>query len=95
MRKQHVLHLAHVGDALRSHVGHHLGHAPLVAALHLPHEVAQQRACIFLSPVATNHREEHNGNLIQCRLPHLQQAPRPRQDALRGEDDEDVRLVNA
>eukprot|EP00964_Phaeocystis_antarctica_P076331 scaffold47189_cov73-Phaeocystis_antarctica.AAC.5 len=57
--------------------------------------VAQQRACIVLSPVAANHREEHDGNLIQCRLPHLQQAPGSRQDALRGDDDEDVRLVNA
>eukprot|EP00964_Phaeocystis_antarctica_P012765 scaffold7010_cov68-Phaeocystis_antarctica.AAC.3 len=95
MRKQHVLHLAHVGHALRTHVGHHLGHAPLVAALHLTNEIAQQRACIFLRPVAANHREEHDGNLIQCRLPHLQQAPWPRQDALRGEDDESIRLVNA
>eukprot|EP00964_Phaeocystis_antarctica_P021200 scaffold11744_cov82-Phaeocystis_antarctica.AAC.1 len=76
-------------------MSHHLGHAPLVAALHLPHEVAQQRACIVLRPVAANHWEEHDGNLIQCRLPHFQQAPRPRQDALGGENDEDVRLVNA
>ena len=35
-------------------------------------EVAEQRACIFLSPVATNHREDYYGNLIQCRFPHLQ-----------------------
>eukprot|EP00964_Phaeocystis_antarctica_P041060 scaffold23479_cov70-Phaeocystis_antarctica.AAC.2 len=41
VRKQHIFHFAHVGDALRAHVGHHLGHAPLIAALHLPHEVAQ------------------------------------------------------
>eukprot|EP00964_Phaeocystis_antarctica_P046777 scaffold27050_cov68-Phaeocystis_antarctica.AAC.1 len=95
VRKQHVLHLAYVSDALRSYVSHHLSHARGVAGLHLTHEVAQQRACIVRSPVAANHREEHDGNLIQCRLPHLQQAPGSRQDALCGEDDEDIRLVDA
>eukprot|EP00964_Phaeocystis_antarctica_P038757 scaffold22164_cov68-Phaeocystis_antarctica.AAC.3 len=84
---EHVLHLANVSDALLAHVGHHLGHTPFVVGLHLPHEITEQRACIVLSPTAANQREEHDGNLIHCRLPHLQQAPRPRQDALRGKDD--------
>eukprot|EP00964_Phaeocystis_antarctica_P038860 scaffold22235_cov63-Phaeocystis_antarctica.AAC.3 len=61
MGKQHVLHLAHVSDA---YVGHHLGHARGVMKLHLTREVTQQGACTALSPVAANHRKEHDGSLM-------------------------------
>ena len=44
---------------------------------------------------AAHHGEEDDRHLVRRRLPHLHQAPRPREDALCGENDEHVRLVHA
>ena len=63
--------LAHIGHALRTHVGHHLGHARGVAALHLPHEVAQQRKCVVRSPAAAHHREEHDVGITFSAASHI------------------------
>ena len=86
--------VTHIGDALLANMGHHFVHARRVAAMHLAHKIAEQRARIIQGPTAVHHREEHNRHLCHCRLPHLHQAPGPRQDALRCEDNNDIRLMN-
>ena len=67
----------------------------MIAGVHLPVEVAQQRDRVDQSPPSAHHWKEHDRDALYRRLPHFHQAPWPRENALGREDEEHVGLVHA